>query len=269
MSMNHPSPSPDTPTSSSLDNHDSSHVSSPCPPGRTLRKIPPIVFRRKAAVAADSGDEAGCRPRFGYGSDGRNREGNSHQKASFIEQGKRVQWSQSKSFDIRPAHNHTLEANHVAFAKEIQSPRFQALLRLTSGRKKKTTDIKSFSHELNSKGVKPFPVWKPRSFAHMELHEIMVAVRTKFDKLKEEVDSDLGIFAGDLVSILEKYPESNSEWKESLEDLLIVASKCAKMSPDEFWVKCESIVQNLDDRRQELPMGILKQVHTPSPVYPH
>lgn len=87
-------------------------------------------------------------------------------------------------------------------------------------------------------------------------------LREKFDKLKEEVNSDLGIFAGDLVGIFEKTSESHPEWKESLEDLLVTASQCAKMPPNDFWAKCEFIVQNLDDRRQELPMGTLKQVHT-------
>ncbi|KAI4383069.1 hypothetical protein MLD38_008949 [Melastoma candidum] len=193
-------------------------------------------------------------------SDGKTRDGHPHLLANSTEKGKRVQWSQSKSLEKRPAHNPILEAHYAAFSKEIQSPRFRELLRLTSGRKKRAADIKSFSHELNSKGVKPFPLWKPRAFTHME--EIMEAIHAKFDKLKEEVDADLGIFAGDLVSILEKYPECKSKWKESLEDLLIMASKVAKMPPDEFWVKCEAIVQRLDDKRQELPMGTLKQVHT-------
>lgn len=62
-----------------------------------------------------------------------------------------------------------VKANHAAFAKEIHSPRFQAILRVTSGRRRKTPDIKSFSHELNSRGVRPFPVWKPRAQAHMEV----------------------------------------------------------------------------------------------------
>ncbi|KAJ1391160.1 Protein kinase domain, partial [Sesbania bispinosa] len=142
----------------------------------------------------------------------------------------------------------------------MQSPRFQEILRLTSGRKKTHHDIKSFSHELNSKGVRPFPIWKHRALGHLE--EVMVAVRAKFEKLKEEVDSDLGAFAGDLVGTLEKISGSQIEWTERLEDLLIVARQCTKMSPAEFWVKCEAIVQNLDDKRQELPMGILKQAHT-------
>ena len=141
----------------------------------------------------------------------------------------------------------------------MQSPRFQAILRVTSGRKKKRPDIKSFSHELNSKGVRPYPFWKPRAFGQEEL---MVMIRAKFDKLKDEVDSDLGIFAGDLVDTLEKASESHPEWREGLEDLLLIARKCAKMSADEFWCKCESIVQELDDRRQELPMGTLKRAHT-------
>ncbi|XP_031265830.1 probable serine/threonine protein kinase IRE [Pistacia vera] len=171
---------------------------------------------------------------------------------TMTEPGKKVQWSQSKSLRFTSPLNTELE--------EMQSPRFQAILRVTSGRKKKASEIKSFSHELNSKGVRPFPVWKSRALGHMG--EIMVAIRAKFEKLKEEVNADLGVLAGDLVGILEKASDTHPEWKEGLEDLLVVAQKCATMSPTEFWVKCEYIVQTLDDRRQELPMGILKQAHT-------
>ncbi|CAK9135166.1 unnamed protein product [Ilex paraguariensis] len=185
----------------------------------------------------------------------------SHQTTTSSELGKKVQWSQSKSLRGLPSPlNPGLEGNHAAFAKEIQSPRVQAILRVTSGRKKRAPEIKSFSHELNSKGVRALPFWKSRAFGQME--EIMVMVRAKFDKLKDEVNSDLGIYAGDLVSILENNSELCLEWKESLEDLLVIARQCAKMSPNEFWLKCEGIVQTLDDRRQELPMGTLKQAHT-------
>lgn len=90
----------------------------------------------------------------------------------------------------------------------------------------------------------------------------MVMIRAKFDRLKEEVNSDLGIFAGDLVGILEKESDLHPEWKESFEDLLVIARLCAKMSPSDFWLKCEGIVQKLDDRRQELPVGTLRQVYT-------
>lgn len=34
------------------------------------------------------------------------------------------------------------------------------------------------------------------------------------------------------------------------------------MSPGEFWLQCEGLVQDLDDRRQELPSGMLKKLHT-------
>ncbi|KAJ9546131.1 hypothetical protein OSB04_025838 [Centaurea solstitialis] len=145
--------------------------------------------------------------------------------------------------------------------KESESPRFQAILRVTSApRKRYPADIKSFSHELNSKGVRPFPLWKPRGLNNLE--EVLVTIRAKFDKAKEEVDSDLHIFAADLLGILEKNEESEPEWQETLEDLLVLARSCAMTSPGEFWLQCEGIVQELDDRRQELPIGILKKLHT-------
>ncbi|XP_076928138.1 putative serine/threonine protein kinase IRE [Bidens hawaiensis] len=161
--------------------------------------------------------------------------------------GKKVSWGQSKSLNVQLsyAYDPGMEGINAAFTK--------------SG-KKKTPDIKSFSHELNSKGVRPLPIWKPHAQGHVE--EIMVMLRGKFEKLKEEVNFDLGIFAGDLLGMFEATTESHPEWKEVLEDLLIMASKCAKMTPSEFWSKCESIVQTLDDHRQDLPMGIPKQVHT-------
>ncbi|ESW03324.1 hypothetical protein PHAVU_011G004700 [Phaseolus vulgaris] len=182
---------------------------------------------------------------------------NSHPKRDL---GGIIHLNQSKSLKAHSQLIPVLEGHHAAFAKEMQSPRFQEILRLTSGRKKRNPDIKSFSHELNSKGVKPFPIWKHRAFGHLE--EVMSAIRAKFEKFKEEVDSDLGGFAGDLVGILEKNLVCDREWREKLEDLLVIAQQCAKMSPTQFWIKCESIVQNLDDKRQELPVGILKQAHT-------
>lgn len=87
-------------------------------------------------------------------------------------------------------------------------------------------------------------------------------IRGKFDKAKEEVNSDLAIFAADLVGVLEKNAESHPEWQETIEDLLVLARSCAMTSPGEFWLQCEGIVQELDDRRQELPPGMLKQLHT-------
>ncbi|XP_068661620.1 probable serine/threonine protein kinase IREH1 [Aristolochia californica] len=171
------------------------------------------------------------------------------------------------SHDVRNPDVHTPEPqapqpyDGLETPKESESPRFQAIMRVTSApRKRFPGDIKSFSHELNSKGVKPFPFWKPRGLNSLE--EVLVAIRAKFDKAKEEVDSDLAIFAGDVVGILEKNAETHPEWQETLEDLLVLARRCAVMSPGEFWLQCEGIVQDLDDRRQEVPMGVLKQLHT-------
>ncbi|XP_020221536.1 probable serine/threonine protein kinase IREH1 [Cajanus cajan] len=145
--------------------------------------------------------------------------------------------------------------------KESESPRFQAILRVTSApRKRFPSDIKSFSHELNSKGVWPFPFLKPRRLNNLE--EILVVIRAKFDKAKEDVNSDLAIFAADLVGILEKNADTHPEWQETIEDLLVLARSCAMTSSGDFWLQCESIVQELDDRRQEHPPGMLKQLHT-------
>ncbi|XP_052874812.1 probable serine/threonine protein kinase IREH1 isoform X2 [Gossypium arboreum] len=145
--------------------------------------------------------------------------------------------------------------------KESESPRFQAILRVTSGpRKRFPADIKSFSHELNSKGVRPFPLWKPRRLNNLE--ETLVAIRAKFDKAKEEVNSDLAIFAADLVGVLERTADSHPEWQETIEDLLVLARSCAMTPPGEFWLQCEGIVQELDDKRQELPACVLKQLYT-------
>ncbi|CAI9767266.1 unnamed protein product [Fraxinus pennsylvanica] len=124
----------------------------------------------------------------------------------------------------------------------------------------KHAHAKSLSHELNSKGLRPYPFWKPRRLNHLE--EVLTMIRTKFDKAKEEVNSDLHIFEADLVGILEKNVESQPEWQETIKDLLVLSRSCAMTSPGEFWLQCEGIVQDLDDRRQKLPMGMLKQLHT-------
>ncbi|XP_042495019.1 probable serine/threonine protein kinase IRE, partial [Macadamia integrifolia] len=195
----------------------------------------------------------------GGGDGGRTKWDFPHHINQSVEPGKKNHWAQSKS--LRLPHLSSPGLEDFWTSKDIQSPRFQAIMRVTSGRRRKRPDVKSFSHELCSKGgVRPFPFWKPRAYGRTE--EIMSVISTKFVRLKEEVDNDLGILAGDWVSILEKNEDADPKWKEILEDLLVVARKCAKMSPNEFWLKCEGIVQNLDDRRQELPMGTLKQAHT-------
>ncbi|KAG2622265.1 hypothetical protein PVAP13_3NG274200 [Panicum virgatum] len=151
-------------------------------------------------------------------------------------------------------------------AREMDSPRFRAILRATSGRRKRPPDVKSFSHELSAGGG-----GGPAGMRKMVRggggggtapEEFIGAIRTKFIRLKEEVDSELGVFAGDLVGALERGDEPEGERRLALEDLLVAAQRCAEMSPEEFWTRCEGIVQGLDDRRQELPAGFPKQAHT-------
>ncbi|XP_028551979.1 probable serine/threonine protein kinase IREH1 isoform X2 [Dendrobium catenatum] len=145
--------------------------------------------------------------------------------------------------------------------KESESPRFQAIMQATNApRKRLPADIKSFSHELNSKGVRPFPFLKPRYMYNLK--EVLKDIQVKFEKAKEEVNSDLAIFGGDLVGLLEKSAESHPDWRETLEDLLVLARNCCVTTPGDFWLQCEGIVQDLDDRRQALPMGALKKLHT-------
>ncbi|KAD5961289.1 hypothetical protein E3N88_12762 [Mikania micrantha] len=192
-----------------------------------------------------------------YHHDGKVQIPEKHAKA---DPGKKVSWGLSKSLYVPRSSDAGTEGTNATFTKQIQSPVFPAITRVLNGRKKKVSYVKSFSHELNSKGVRPLPIRKPHAHGHVE--EIMLMLKGKFEKLKEEVNLDLGVFAEDLIGILKETAEFHPEWKETLEDLLVMANKCAKMTSDEFWLKCESIVQTLDDHRQDLPMGIPKQVHT-------
>uniref|UniRef100_A0A453JJY5 IREH1/IRE-like N-terminal domain-containing protein n=2 Tax=Aegilops tauschii TaxID=37682 RepID=A0A453JJY5_AEGTS len=124
-----------------------------------------------------------------------------------------------------------------------------------------------FSHELNPGGAAAHQHHLAARNRPRGEDEFIGAVKSKFIRLKEEVDCELGVFAGDLVGLLERATadeEDQQYWRVTLEDLLVVTQKCAEMSPEEFWVKCEGIVQALDDRRQELTTagGALKQAHT-------
>ncbi|KAJ4783147.1 Protein kinase family protein [Rhynchospora pubera] len=142
--------------------------------------------------------------------------------------------------------------------KELESPRFRAIIRATSGRKKRG-DVKSFSHELNVKEHHQLPMRKLRGATNID--ELMNVIKVKFSRLKQEVNSELCVYGGDLICTLERIPEEHPD-RTHFEDLLVIAQKCEAMPPDEFWLKCEGIVQTLDDQRQDLPMGILKQAHT-------
>lgn len=147
--------------------------------------------------------------------------------------------------------------------KEGESPTFsQPVPPLNQARilKKWPKDIKSFSHELGPRGGRPHDVHRPHS--DNDLEEILAALRARFNTAKEEVDAELKFFAADLVEILDRNSDSFPGWKENVEDLLVLAQRCTKLSPVDFRRECENIVHGLDERRQELPVGLLKQLYT-------
>ncbi|CAH2036122.1 unnamed protein product [Thlaspi arvense] len=148
----------------------------------------------------------------------------------------------------------------VETPKESESPHLQALLRISSApRKWDSRYVKSFSHELNSKGVQPFPLWKPR---RSDRSEVTLRLICLFEKAKETVNSDLSLFALALVDMLKKDSGSLPEFQVAIEDMLVLIKRCVSSTPKDFCLECLEIVQELDDRRRELPPGVLKQIHT-------
>lgn len=120
--------------------------------------------------------------------------------------------------------------------------------------------FKSYSHELGPRGgMRPVC---PRAHSDNDLKELLGALHARFNTAKEEVNSELEVFAGEVVEILDKKVSLSPEWQEEIEDLLILARECAMMPPSDFRRQCESIVQDLADKRQQMPMGLLKQLHT-------
>ena len=43
------------------------------------------------------------------------------------------------------------------------------------------------------------------------MQEVLKVIELRFEKAKEEVNTDLAVFAGDLVSVMEKYADSHPE----------------------------------------------------------
>ncbi|KAL1208969.1 putative serine/threonine protein kinase IRE [Cardamine amara subsp. amara] len=175
-------------------------------------------------------------------------------------------------FEVSPTHSGPVESSEVGIAEnscelenqnESESPRYQALLDMTTNapRKRFLGDIiKSFSQELNLKDVTHFPLWKPHRSNNSK--EILNLIRTKFDKAKEVVNSDLARFGGVLLNLCETNKETHPELVVGIENLLVLVKRCAETTSGEFWLQCEGIVQDLDDKRKELPRGELRKLHT-------
>ncbi|KAH9313805.1 hypothetical protein KI387_022432, partial [Taxus chinensis] len=120
--------------------------------------------------------------------------------------------------------------------------------------------FKSYSHELGPRGgMRPT---FPRAHSFNDLKELLGALHARFNMAKEEVNSELEVFAGHIVEVLEKRDSCNPDWEEKIEDLLILTRECVMMSPSDFRRQCESVVQDLAEKRQQMPVGLLKQLHT-------
>lgn len=74
------------------------------------------------------------------------------------------------------------------------------------------------------------------------------------------MNADLAGFVGDVRDALDKGSLSNAQ--ETAEDLLNLSLECIEMSSSNFRENCESIVQNLAERRQQCQAGLLKQFLT-------
>lgn len=90
----------------------------------------------------------------------------------------------------------------------------------------------------------------------------MDTLHSRFDAAKEVVNSELATFAKDVMNVLEKMESSFSEGKEMVEDLLILAQQCIEMTSSLFRAKCETIVQDLTEKRQQCQAGLVKYLFT-------
>lgn len=76
------------------------------------------------------------------------------------------------------------------------------------------------------------------------------------------VNAELASFAGDVMDVLEKIEFSLQEEQKMVVDLLILAQLCMEMTCSQFRTKCEVIVQDLTEKRQQCQTGHLKWLFT-------
>ncbi|XP_057469292.1 probable serine/threonine protein kinase IRE4 isoform X1 [Actinidia eriantha] len=116
--------------------------------------------------------------------------------------------------------------------------------------------LKSFSHELGPKGgIRPV---QPRSHSYDNLKELLGSLRSKFAAAKEVVNMELVSFVGELMELLHKNDFSSPEEQKLVEDLLILCQQCVDMTSIEFRAKCETVVQDLTEKRKLCQTGLLK-----------
>ncbi|XP_022768935.1 probable serine/threonine protein kinase IRE4 isoform X9 [Durio zibethinus] len=120
--------------------------------------------------------------------------------------------------------------------------------------------LKSFSHELGPKGG--IPSAHPRAHSYNDLKELLGSLHSRFDAAKEVVDTELATFAGDVMDVLQTIDSSSPEGRKMAEDLLFLAQQCVEMTSSQFRIKCETIVQNLTEKRQQCQTVLVKWLCT-------
>ncbi|TYI82261.1 hypothetical protein E1A91_D05G210300v1 [Gossypium mustelinum] len=120
--------------------------------------------------------------------------------------------------------------------------------------------LKSFSHELGPKGGNPSAY--PRAHSYNDLKELFGSLHSRFDAAKEVVDTELATFAGDVMDVLQTIDSSSPEGRKMAEDLLLLAQQCVEMTCTEFRLKCETIVQDLTEKRQQCQTVLVKWLCT-------
>ncbi|KAF5955818.1 hypothetical protein HYC85_008674 [Camellia sinensis] len=120
--------------------------------------------------------------------------------------------------------------------------------------------VKSFSHELGPKGgIRPV---YHRAHSYNDLKELLGSLRSRFDAAKEVINEELAWFAGEVMELLQKNEFLSPEAQKLAEDLLILCQQCVEMTSSEFRAKCETVVQDLTEKRKQCETGLLKWLLT-------
>lgn len=90
----------------------------------------------------------------------------------------------------------------------------------------------------------------------------MGSLRSRFDAAKEVVNMELACFAGELMELSQKKDFSSPEAQKLVEDLLILCQQCSEMTSSELRAKCETVVQDLTEKRKLCQTGLLKWLLT-------
>lgn len=90
----------------------------------------------------------------------------------------------------------------------------------------------------------------------------MGSLHSRFDAAKAVANTELASLIGDAMDVLEKTDFSLQEEQKLAVDLLTLSRFCMEMKCSQFRTKCEDIVQDLTEKRQQCQTGILKWLFT-------